>query len=485
MTKMNEKLFHKTFSFFFRIGLCLFVFAAVTPSARADEGTAASAPSDIASAVSAVDPAVPAATTAESSSQGSGSFLGNAWSNVKKTVKNGVSLGNAGGFQPRVRPHLHGESSWNSNSNLGRSNSGAWEGRLSPGVTLDLPFGDKLYGQVGYNYTYSTTQGPRISTHTNSHTIDAMLRYDATAKTAMGIKNSTRWNEMPGQPGNMFFLETLTPEVRHKFGTQLSTGLQYIYQHYSDITSSSSGTQTDFFRSAITNDSFTDHGVVATSQYEVSKRLSLGPNFDWHVRRFSKTESKDYWQIQPTLGATYQLGPKTKLGGHFGWAYRRFDVGDGYESELVYGAHINHLLSRKLVWGLSYNKSLTDTFDTSFVFDPISPEASNLDNFDRHFRVIKSHRIGTTLAYNINEKNSVGGNFDFQASSADNNDNVVSNDRMNEKKIETGVYYLHRLTKYISLKLGYAFGRSFVAEDNPSRSQYTFHKIIAGVNVAF
>ena len=34
-------------------------------------------------------------------------------------------------------------------------------------------------------------------------------------------------------------------------------------------------------------------------------------------------------------------------------------------------------------------------------------------------------------------------------------------------------------------QLGYAFGRSFVARDNPTRSQYTFHKIITGVNVAF
>jgi opacity protein-like surface antigen len=128
---------------------------------------------------------------------------------------------------------------------------------------------------------------------------------------------------------------------------------------------------------------------------------------------------------------------------------------------------------------------LADTFDTSFVFKPVNPEASNLDNYDRHFRVIKRHRLSTSVNYNINEKNSVGANFDFQTTSADANDNVASDDRSNEQQIQTGISYAYRLTKYIALQLGYAFGRSFTAKDNPSRSQYTFHNIIAGVNVAF
>ncbi len=483
MTKVKMRSFRQAFPVFFGLIFFMFVFTAVAPSfARADEGTASGLQQESVTPASAD---VPASAGEADSGQGGGSALGNAWSNTKKFFSNGVSVGNVGGFQPRVRPHFNAESSYNSNTILGRSNSAAWQGSISPGVTLDLPFGDKLYGEVGYTYTFSTTQGRRVSTHANGHNIDGLLRYTPTAKTAVGIKNNTRWNEMPGQPGNTFFLQTLRPGVKHQFTDQFSAGVRYIYQHYSDITPRSGGSTSDFFRGTVTNDSFTDHGVTATSEYQVSKKLEVGPSFDWRVRSFSKTESKDYWQIQPTVGGTYQLGPKTKLGGHFGWAYRKFDTGDGYESELVYGATINHLLGRKLVWGLSYDKTLTDTFDTGFVFDPVRPEASNLDNYDRHFRVIKNHRLGTTLGYNMNEKNTVGGNFDFQASSADNNDNVASNDRMSEQKIETGVYYLYRLTRYISLKLGYAFGRSFEAKDNPTRSQYTFHKIITGVNVAF
>ncbi len=477
MTRTPAKSFNKLLPVFNLALSLMMVLAFSAPFAYADEGTAAAGSSNYAAGSQGVvpDDAAPSSDTGSTSR----------WGKVKNFF-GGIALPNGiGGVTPRVRPHLHGDSSWNSNSTLGRERSGAWQARISPGVSIDIPFGDKLFTSVGYTYGYSTTQGRRISTHSNTHNFDALARYDVSSKTVLGARNNMQWSELPGQPGNSFFLETANPEVKHQFGEHLSTGLSYIYQHYRDVTQRAVGSPATFFRSNVDNDTFDDNGVNFTSSYAFGKNLGVGPGFAWRTRDFAKTDAKDYWQIEPTIAGTYVLGPKTKLGANIGWAYRSFDVGDGYESEMTYGASVTHLMGKKFVWDLAYQKSLRDTFDTGFVFKPVSAEASSLDNYDRHYRAIKNHRVGTTATYNINEKNSIGANAIFQASYADANDNVASNDRSKEKQMEMGASYIYRLTRYVALQLGYAFGRSFEVRDNPARSQYTFHKIIAGVNVSF
>lgn len=484
MTRFSLQMFDKCLPLF-RVGFSLALLTLVASSiVCADEGAAVSDDNQAASSAAGSSSQNVVPGTSEDADAGTSEpwwkFRG-----VRNALSNGVETASIGGLKPRVRPHFHGDSSYNSNTTLGRSNSAAWQGRISPGITVDLPFNNRLFSTIDYTYSFSTTQGRRVHTHANTHNLDFLTRYDLSKKTVLGVRNNTQWSELPGRPGDVFFLETANPEIKHQFGSHLSTGLQYIYQHFIDVAARDAGTPADFFRGAISNDTFTDHGVTGTSEYKIGPNLGVGPSFSWRTRDFAKTPTKDYWQIQPQLDGTYTLGPKTKLSGHVGWAYRSFDVGDGYESELVYGAAVTHLMGRKFIWGLNYDKSLADTFDTGFVFQPVTSEASDLDNYDRRYRVLKSHRIGTTMTYNINEKNSVGIHGNFQFTKADANDNVFSNDRSNEKKMEVGGSYLYRLTKYIGLQLGYAFGRSFVARDNPSRSQYTFHKIIAGVNVSF
>jgi len=94
-------------------------------------------------------------------------------------------------------------------------------------------------------------------------------------------------------------------------------------------------------------------------------------------------------------------------------------------------------------------------------------------------------RLGTTATYYINEKNNFGLFSDFVFVHTDESDNIISNDKNNEKKMELGCMYMYKLTRYLDFRLGYAFGRDFSASGNPSRSQYTFHKVTAGVNVNF
>ena len=459
----------------FKTGLSMMILiSAMASFAMADEGTAVADKSGAADAAAqnSGQALVPSATESDS-----GAAKSHWWDKFQDI--------NIKGLKPRIRPHFYADNSYNSNATLLRKETSAWQARVSPGITVDLPFNERLYSSVDYTYSFSTVQGKNLATHANTHNVDAIVRYDLAKKTALGVRNNAQWSELPGSPGNTFFLETVNPEIKHDFGTKLSTGLQYIFQHYHDVTNAATGGASDFFRGGSSNDTFDDNGVKATSEYKLGSGLTLGPSFGWNVREFTKFKSKNYWQITPTLNGTYTLGAKTKLGAYFGWAYRRFDVGDGYESDLVYGAKLTHLLGRKFVWEAGYDKSLTDTFDTSFVFRPGTAQATDLDNFDRHFRVIRNQKISTGLTYNINEKNSANVSSAFQFSNADSNDNVFSNDRLSEKKMDIGAGYLYRLTRYISLQLAYEFGRSFEARDNPARSAYTFHKVTAGVNVAF
>ncbi|MFZ9010729.1 MAG: hypothetical protein ACO20W_02425, partial [Anaerohalosphaeraceae bacterium] len=75
---------------------------------------------------------------------------------------------------------------------------------------------------------------------------------------------------------------------------------------------------------------------------------------------------------------------------------RDFDTagtGDSDDHEIVYGAGLNYLLGRKVVFNLNYRFSLQDTFDTAFQ-ETSTSALSALDNLDREFRLIESHRIG-------------------------------------------------------------------------------------------
>ncbi|HNV87160.1 MAG TPA: hypothetical protein PKL97_09410 [Candidatus Omnitrophota bacterium] len=390
------------------------------------------------------------------------------------------------GTKPRIRPHFLADTSWNSNMTAQKKVTPGWQARISPGLTLEMPVSDKLYTQVDYTYSFATNQGHKFSNNNNSHNLDAIVRYDLSKDTTFGIRNNFQISEMPDKAGKMFLMETVNPEVKHRFGEKLRSSLGYTFQHFRDVTPPSTANifQNDNVNGETTRDTFNDNGLNTSLTYDVSKKLSLTPNFAWNIRDYAKTPTKSYWQIKPDLSATYGLGSKTTLSGHFGWAYRDFDHGQ-YESEMVFGAGINHLFGKKLVWSVNYDKSLQDTFDTTFIFRDTGSGATNLDNYDRHYRALTVHRLGTSGTYNFNEKNSFNLFGDFEFIYTRTSDNIISNDKNNEKKMELGCMYMYRLTRYMDFRAGYTFGRDFSASGNPSRSQYTFHKVTAGVNVNF
>jgi|GEM_PF-1451392 len=446
--------------------------------------TSEKSPAKVAPAPVAPKPIAPAVQT----SSGSGE---SAWCKVMGKMPrlvnpfSEISVRDAG-TKPRIRPHLLTDSSWNSNMTAQRKVTPGWQARISPGLTLEVPVSDKLYTQLDYTYSFATNQGHKFSNNNNSHNLDAIVRYDMTKDTAFGVRNNFQVSELPDKAGKMFLMETINPEVKHRFGEKLRSSLGYTFQHFRDVTPTSTANiyQNDNIDGLTTRDTFNDNGLNTSLTYDVSKKLSVTPNFTWNIRNFSKTPTKDYWQVSPTLGATYGLGSKTTLNGSFGWAYRKFDHGQ-YDSALVWNAGINHNFGKKLVWGINYGRSLQDTFDTTFIFRDTGSTATNLDNYDRHFRSMTVDRLGTTATYYINEKNNFGLFSDFVFVHTDESDNIISNDKNNEKKMELGCMYMYKLTRYLDFRLGYAFGRDFSASGNPSRSQYTFHKVTAGVNVNF
>lgn len=388
------------------------------------------------------------------------------------------------GCKPRIRPHLHGGSSFTSNPTASKSQQGAWQARVSPGITVEVPVTNKLYTMADYTYSFATTQGCRFSNNNNTHNLDALARYDFNDATAFGVRNNIQWSQMPDQAGKMFFLETVKPEVTHRFGKKLLGSMNYQFQHFRDVTNR------DNQRDPITNedvyttrDTFNDNQVGASLYYDVSKKLQVGPSVTWNVRDFAKVPKKDYWQINPLLNANYGIGTKMKLGGNFGWAYRGFDHG-GYDSSLVWAANFTHLVGKKFTWGLSYAKTLQDTFDTSFIYRDDSI-ATLLDNYDRRFRVVDVQRLGVNATYNLNEKNMVNSWFAVQFTDTRVSDDVISNDRNNEKAMSLGLAYMYRLTRYLNLTLGYALDRSFQSHDTPYRNQYTVHKVLCGANLNF
>lgn len=400
------------------------------------------------------------------------SRIGNGLSNLTGGLFSELSPEDVG-HKPRVKPHFAATQGFISNARLGANQAdAAWQARIAPGITISVPSG-KLYTEVDYTYGFSTTQGSKTHANINTHNINALARYDLTADTIIGVGNNLQFSEVPGEPGQPFILETATGQVKHRLSPKLTASLTDTLQVFED-------------KSATRPNDFVDNGVDVSLSYDVTSDLSVGPTFSWHVRGFDDLDAKDYWQITPGVGTSYRLGPKTTLNGNFGWALRKFAKGQGKndtQSELVYGASVNHLLGRKFVWSVGYAKTLTDTFDTSFVFRT-NPNSVTLDNLDREFRVLKSHRLMSSATYNFNEKNSIAAFGDFQFISADKKDQITFKTDGDEKAMEAGISYSYRFNRYITFDVGYAFGRRFSAENSPrTRNDYTFHKATGGVNI--
>lgn len=422
--------------------------------------------------------------TATSDSSSKGNFLSgiskgasNLASSAKNVFSSDVSNEDAG-IKPKVRPHFSTSSGWVSDANLTtKKKEGAWAARVAPGVALELPFGDKWYNEVDYTYGFSTTQGPDASSHANTHNLNVLSRYEVSSDTVVGLSNNAQWSELPTHGGNMFFLETATGEVSHRFSEKLEGKLWDTFQYFRDAS--------DYILGGTSrSQDFLDNGLGTSVRYSVTDKIDVTPSFRWNVRHFLDATQKDYWQIQPVVAASYKIGPKTVIKGNFGWAHRKFDQ-RGLEDELVYGGAVTHTLGRKLVWGINYQKSLQDTFNTGFVNQTDNPEATNLDVLDPNFRVVKSHRVDSSATYNFNEKNSVNAFAAAQFATTNPHDNIITGLKNNERLMETGIRYAYRITRYLSLDIGYAFGRRFVAENNsPGRDTYAFHKITGGVNVA-
>ncbi len=379
------------------------------------------------------------------------------------------------GAKPRIRPHFAFNQGFVSNANLGQSQAdAAWGARIAPGISISLPF-DRLYGMVDYTYAFSTFQGRETSANLNTHNLDMLLRYDLTDSTTIGVSNNIQWSDIPLMPNDTFMLESLVTELNHRFTNKFSSNTKYTFQYFNDRSTS------DF--TSREND-FSDNGITEALSYDVTRAINVTPSFAWHTRDFKRVRQKDYWQVSPYFDTTYKLGSKTTLGGRFGWAFRQFREGDDHESELIYGASLSHLMGRKFVWNVNYDKRLTDTYDTDFIYRE-DAETETLDNYDRNFRVIKTHRISTTADYYFTEKISGGVFGNFQFASGEKEDNVVTRKKNHEKEMEVGVRAGYRINRFLSLNMLYSFGRRFSSNDEEtlSRRTYTFHKVTGGLNI--
>jgi len=411
---------------------------------------------------------------ASGGSEGGGFFsgIGKGLSNLTGGLFDELSPADVG-HKPRIKPHFAATQGFISNARLGTNQAdAAWQARIAPGITISVPSG-KLYTEVDYTYGFSTTQGRKTNANINTHNLNALARYDLSADTIIGVGNNIQLSEVPGEPGEPFILETATAQVKHRLSPKLTATVTDTLQFFGD-------------KSKTRPNDFLDNGVSGALSYDVTSDLSVGPTFAWNIRDFNDFDAKDYWQIQPGVAVSYRLGPKTTLGGNFGWALRNFSEkqgGNDAQSELVYGATVNHLLGRRLVWSVGYAKTITDTFETNFVFRD-TPNSTTLDNLDREFRTLKSHRISSSATYNFNEKSGIGVFGDFQFISADKKDQITFKTDGDEKAMEAGVSYSYRLNRYITFDVGYVFGRRFSAENNPrTRNDYTFHKVTGGVSI--
>ena len=424
---------------------------------------------------------------------------GNWWSKMKNSFSN-IGMPNIFselspadvGVKPKVKPHFAFTQGFNSNANLGgKQADAAWQARIAPGISVSIPSG-KLYTEMDYTYAFVTTQGRKTNANTNAHNLNALARYELSEDTIIGISNNLQNSQLPGQTDKTFWLDTATAQASHRLSPKLVGTLSDTFQWYKDSTKPTATRAPSPIRDKEFKNTFVDNGVGANLDYDALEDLTVGPSFKWNIRHYKDSEGKSYWQILPAANASYKLGPKTTLAGNFGWAYRRFDkkvdtTSGTHESELVYGVGANHLLGQKLVWGINYAKTLQDTFDTNFIFRD-RPEASptELDDLDRQFRVLKSHRISTSATYRFTERHSVDSFFDTSFVNGDATDNVIVHQKSHEKTMQVGAGYTYRLNSYIALDIHYVFGRRFTAEGDHTvgdRNEYTFHKVTGGVNI--
>ncbi len=428
---------------------------------------------------------------------------GNMWSRMKNSLSNlGSGLPNIFselspadvGVKPRIKPHFSFTQGFNSNANLGQKQAdAAWKARMAPGITISIPSG-KLYTEMDYTYGLSTTQGRRTSDTVNTHNLNALARYDLSEETIVGLGNNLQISELPGQAGKTFWLDTATGQISHRLSPKLLGTLTDTFQWYKDSikTTPFRVGGGDAFRNKEFRNTYYDNGVGADLAYDALEDLTVGPAFRWNIREYVDSEGKSYWQILPATTANYKLGPKTTVNGNVGWAYRRFNdktsttVGSS-TSEIVYGAGVSHLLGTKFIWSVGYAKTLQDTFDTNFIFrDRPGSSATEMDDLDRQFRALISHRLNTNAIYRFTERHSVDAFADASFVHGHEDDNVIQRQKSHEKTMQVGAGYSYRVNRYITLDIHYAFGRRFTADNNEAvgaRNEYTFHKVTGGVNL--
>jgi len=378
------------------------------------------------------------------------------------------------GTKPLLKTHFGATSSFTTDANLTtKERNPAWLARVSGGLTLELPIGDRLYTEADYNASYASVQGKGISTNTVSHNLSALARYKLTDATLLGLKHNIQWSQVPDSIDDMFTLSTTTAEVTHKFSDNLTASLGDSFQWFQDELSTEPG---------FINQEYFDNTVFATADYVATDRLNLMPKFSWNKRHFSNIETKNYNQFRYDLAAAYELTAQTTLSAHGGYNYRRFSEGsDRGDHAFIYGIGVQSNVSQKLSWNAGYEYDVQDTFDTNFLTNE-GAEATNLDNLDRNFRLLRTHRFGGSVLYHLTERNSFSFFSDVQFVRTDAEDNVVRLRENNEASLEMGPGYTFRLNKYLSFELKYVLGRRFGNTDSDSgRTAYTFHKIGGGI----
>jgi len=390
------------------------------------------------------------------------------------------------GVKPRLRPHFGVNSSFTSDANLGeKQGDPAWLARISSGVALELPLGDRLYTEADYTFSWATIRGRETNEHVMSHSIDFLARYKLTDESTIGLSQNLQLSEVPGAGGDTFILNSSKIEGSHKFSPLIRASVDATYQHFQDKGNNTIRTK---------NSEFMDFSTGVSVDYKATDMLTLIPSFRWTLRDFKAANTKDFWGLESKLGAKYDLSARTTISAHVGWDRRDFDDtdarGDEVDHSLLWGVSISHAVSRLLTAGVSYDRSVQDTFLTDFAFDDTGiyrdgAEATNLDNLDRNFRIITIDNISARGTYHIDERNSMGIFGAFQFSHTDAEDNIFNLVENDEKVMELGASYSYRLNRYISLGIQYIYGRRFSNEDSlAARGNYTFHKAGGGLTIA-
>lgn len=387
------------------------------------------------------------------------------------------------GVKPRIRPHFDFTSSFSSDVNLGDSQDDpAWLARIASGVTLEYPIGPRLYTELDYTYSLGIISGRKTDDITNTHNVSGLARYDVTDQTAVGLSQNLQLTEVPGLSDKTFILSTSTAQVTQKVGDRVTVSVQDQFQHFSD-------------RESVTPSTiFNDNGVSTTVAYDATDRITATPWFRWNIRDFeggAPFNNKDYTNLSAGSGVSYKVGPGTSVSGRLGWNRRHFDRDipfatikqEDTENDLVWGVGVTNNIGHKLVWNIDYSSDIQDTFDTGFV-NRENAEATNFDNFDRNFRMLRTNRVGANARYVIDERQSASLFGDYQHIGADKEHNVARGRDGKEQQMEIGASYDFRLNRYISFVLRYVFGRRFTVQDTGSgRDDYTFHKATGGLTV--